>query len=267
MEGAMTRFIVAPAVKRALVVAIVTGFVAGCSVGDQTAAPSPTSQGQSPQTTATLERTPAPSVWTGLPSGPFVITGTEGPVQVTLNITSPGWKHHSGPDVEYVNKNDDGLDPPESVAATLLAWAFPAGAEFNVFVDSCRSVPGTSATTPDEIAEAFAALAVGDATAPVDNTVGGFAGKAITIHGPMKSELPNASPQRTLGDCEVEFAVGLERDDFGWPFGVAGGIDELAILNVDGSIVILDAVYTQATPADLVEEMRTLGESATFRLP
>jgi hypothetical protein len=33
------------------------------------------------------------------------------------------------------------------------------------------------------------------------------------------------------------------------------------------SIVILDAAYSPATPADLVEELRTLAESATFELP
>ena len=263
----MIRFMGAPAAKRGLIVAIVAGMVAGCSVADRTAAPSSTLQGQPSQPTTTLEQTPSPSVWTGLASGPFVIKGTDAPVQVTVNIASPGWEHHTGGDVEYLNKNDDGLDPPESVAATLLVWAFPARVEFNVYGDSCRTVPEMSATTPDEIAAAFAALALSDATAPVDVTVGGSAGKAITIHGPMTSELPNASPHGTLGDCEATFVVGLKTDDFEWPFGGAGGIDELTILNVGGSIVILDAVYTQATPADLVEEMRTLGESATFRLP
>jgi hypothetical protein len=44
----------------------------------------------------------------------------------------------------------------------------------------------------------------------------------------------------------------------------AGQIDELWILDVDGSIVILDATYGPAAPVDLVEELRTLAESATF---
>jgi hypothetical protein len=208
-------------------------------------------------------------VWSGLAAGPFVITGTRALVQVTLDIASPGWAHHSGGDVEYVNKNDDGLDPPASVAASLLAWAFPTGAKFQVSGDTCGSSATTggsrSAMTPDEIAAAFAELASSDASAPVDVTVGGFAGKAITIHGPMTSDLASASPG-TMGECEVPFAVGLETDDFEWPFGQAGGIDELLIVDVDGSIVILDAVYTKATPVDLLQEMRTLARSATFEV-
>jgi hypothetical protein len=43
-----------------------------------------------------------------------------------------------------------------------------------------------------------------------------------------------------------------------------GQVDELWILDVNGSIVILDATYSPATPADLVDELRTLAESATF---
>lgn len=33
---------------------------------------------------------------------------------------------------------------------------------------------------------------------------------------------------------------------------------------MDGSIVILDAMYSPATPAELVEETRAMAESATF---
>ena len=39
------------------------------------------------------------------------------------------------------------------------------------------------------------------------------------------------------------------------------------ILNVDGSIVILDAGYSPATPAEDVEELQALAESATFEAP
>ena len=54
-----------------------------------------------------------------------------------------------------------------------------------------RSLPvghdhsGDVATTPEEIAAAFAAQASSDATPPVDVTVGGFAGKSITLKVPM----------------------------------------------------------------------------------
>lgn len=43
-----------------------------------------------------------------------------------------------------------------------------------------------------------------------------------------------------------------------------GQIEELWILEVDGSIVVLDAMYRTHTPAHLVEEIRSIAQSATF---
>jgi hypothetical protein len=220
----------------------------------------------------TNEPTSSSSVWTGIPEGPFVVTGTGDPVQVTVNISSPGWFPLAG--LDAVTKDDDGLDPPESVGAALLAWAWPDGTGFNVYGDPCRwltTIPETPATTPAEIAAAFAAQASTDATAPVDVTVGGYAGKAITLHVPMSFDLPNASREEKFADCDGDaFAFygleGSETDHVRNAQG-AGQVDELWIVDVDGSIVILDAALSPATPADLVEQVRTLAESATFEAP
>jgi hypothetical protein len=206
-----------------------------------------------------------------LPEGPFVVTGTDDPVQVTVNIASSGWFPLS--EFDAVSKDDDGLDAPETVGAALLAWAWPAGTGINVYGDPClwlTTIPETPATTPDEIAAAFAAQASTDASAPVDVTVGGFAGKAITLHVPMSYHMPNATREEKFGDCDndafafygIEGETGDARNAQG-----AGQVDELWILDVDGSIVILDATYGPAAPADLVEEMRTMAESATFEVP
>ncbi|MEX0626031.1 MAG: hypothetical protein WD402_05765, partial [Chloroflexota bacterium] len=188
---------------------------------------------------------PAPSAWVGIPEGPFVVTGTDDPVQVTVNIASSGWVPL--PEFDALSKDDDGLDAPETVGAALLAWAWPAGTGFNVYGDPCQwstTIPETPATTPDEIAAAFAAQASTDATAPVDVTVGGFAGKTITLHVPMSFDLPNASREEKFADCDndvfafygVEGETGEARNAQG-----AGQVDELWILDVNGAIVILDA--------------------------
>jgi len=216
--------------------------------------------------------TPSSAAWIGTPEGSFVVTGADDPVQVTVSVASPGW--YSLSDFDAVGRDDDGLDPPQSVGGVLLAWAWPAGTEFNVFEDPCRwttTIPETPATTPDEIAARFVAQAQTDATEPVDVTVGGYAGKAVTLHTPMSYEVEGATREEEFGDCD--------EDSFAF-YGVAGGdishernsqgpgqIDELWILDVDGSIVILDAAYSPATPADLVEELRALAESATFAVP
>ena len=217
------------------------------------------------------EPSPSSSAWTGIPAGPFVVTGTDVPMQITVDIASPDWV--ALPEFGAVSKDDDSLDAPETVGVALLGWAWPAGTGINVYGDPCHwstTIPETPATTPDEIAAAFAAQASTDATAPVDITVGGFTGKAITLHVPMSFDLPDATREEKFADCDedafafygVEGETGHARNAQG-----AGQIDELWILDVEGSIVILDATYGPAAPADLVEELRTLAESATFEAP
>jgi hypothetical protein len=227
--------------------------------------------GADPTSTATSDPTPPPSPtateWSGLPAGAFVISDDK--VRVTVDVAAPGWSPYR--EFEAMYKNDDGLDAPDTVGAGLLAWAWPAGTEFNVFGDPCQwhtTSPETPATTPDEIAAAFADQAQTEATAPVDVTVGGYAGKAVTLHVPMSYEVPGATREEEFGDCDDDaFALyGIESDEPTHERNVQGPgqIDELWILDVDGSIVILDAAYSPATPAELVEELRALAESATF---
>ena len=235
------------------------------NVGGPGAEPTPTPE------PSVAEPTPTPSDWTGLPQGPFVMTGSDDPVQVTVDIASSGWVALR--EFDAVSKDDDGLDPPETVGAALLAWAWPAGTGFNGYGDPCHwstTIPETPATTPDEIAAALAAQASRDATAPVDVVVGGYAGKAITLHVPMSYEVPGAAREEEFADCDQSIfgSYGVEGDtEPSRNHPGPGQIDELWILDVDGAIVILDAMHGPAVPPDLVEEMRTLAESATFELP
>jgi hypothetical protein len=262
----MNKFVPIGLGAAAVVVALVLGtqFLGRPAPGGAGGAPS-----AEPSATPTPDTTPSPAAEAGLPEGPFVVTGADDPVQVTLDIASSGWVALR--EFDAVSKGDDGLDPPKSVGAALLAWAWPAGTAFNVYGDPCQwltTIPETPATTPDEIAAAFATQASTDATAPVDVTVGGFAGKAITLHVPMSYEVPNATREEEFADCDQDvFAFyGLEGEDTEHARNAQGPgqVDELWILDVDGSIVILDAAYGPAAPADLVEELRTLAESATF---
>lgn len=253
----------------AAVVIVVVGlqFIGNSNTGG----PGPTPTPEATSTPAAAASEPAPSAWAGLPAGPFVVTSADDPVQVTVNIATPGWGWLT--EFDAVNKDDDGLDAPETVGAVLLAWAWPAGTGINVYGDPCHwttTTPETPATTPDEIAAAFAAQASTDATAPVDVTVAGFAGKAITLHVPMAFDIPNATREEKFADCDndnfafygIEGETGDARNAQG-----AGQIDELWILDVNGAILILDAGYSPSTPASLVDEMRAMAESATFEAP
>jgi hypothetical protein len=246
--------------------------VAALVVGTQLLPAGPSGVGADPsvQPSATPAPTPSSTPWSGLPGGPYLVTGSSAPVQVTLDIGTPGWVALTG--LEGVTKDDDRLDPPWSVGAALLAWGWPAGTGFEVYGDGCQwqsTIPATPATTPDEIAAAFAAQTSSDPTEPVDVTVGGFEGKALTLRVPMSFDIPGASREQRFVDCDnATYAFyGIEGEDLETRNAQgAGQIDELWILDVDGSILIIDATYGPATPAALVEELRALAESATFEL-
>jgi hypothetical protein len=219
------------------------------------------------------EAAPSTVAWTGLPAGPFVVTRTDDPVQVTVDIASPGWSSGRSELGGTLFKGYGAeLDVPESVGVGLIVSTWPAGTVFNVYADPClwrTTVPSTAATTPEEFAAALAAQAQSDATAPVDVTVGGYTGKATTLTVPMSYYIDaDASREEEFADCDESnygfYASEMETEPFRAAQG-PGEVDELWILAVNGSIVILDATYGPAAPADLVAELRALAESAGLR--
>ena len=211
---------------------------------------------------------PLPSAWVGILQGPFVVSEEQDPVEVTVNIAAPGWIKLPG--LGAVSKDDDGLDAPQTVGVALLAWAWPAGTGFLVYGDPCQwstTTPETPATTPAEIAAALAAQASRAATAIEDVTVGGYAGKAISLSVPLSYEVPGATRDEEFAACDqATFAMyGVEGDTGPARFnGGPGEIDDLVILDVNGSIVIIDMLRGPAAQTELVDEMRGLAESATF---
>ena len=271
----MNKFLAIGLGAAAVVVALFVGYQVfgspNANIGGPGADPTPTATAE-----PTQDPTPSPSAEAGLPHGPFLITGEDGavdggPVEITVDIASPGWDYLSAFDA--LGKNDDGLDSPETVGAVFAGWSFPVGTGFNVYGDPCHwstTIPELPATTFEELASDLAAQASRDASAPVDITVAGYVGKAVTLHVPMSYDLPNASREEEFADCDQSTfgTFGVEPDtELVWSAQGPGQVDELYILDVDGSIVILAAVYGPATPADLVEEMRAFVLSATFEAP
>jgi hypothetical protein len=258
----MNKFVPIGIASAAVVVALVAGTQLLPGRGGAAAIPSV-------EPSATAATDPSSTAWSGIPAGPFTVTGADDPVQVTVDIASPDWR--SLTEYDLVDKDDDGRDAPDSAGAALLAWAWPVGTGFNVYGDPCQwrtTIPETPATTPEEIAAALAAQAPSDPSVPVDVTVGGFSGKAITLSVPMEYHIPDAPREERFADCHnasyAYYGIEGEEDLEARNAQGAGQIDELWILDIDGSIVILDATYSPATTAELVDEVRALAESATF---
>jgi hypothetical protein len=226
--------------------------------GPPSAAPSAT-----PTSAPSAAASPSPSPDGFVPIGTFrwIRPDAGQKTAVTVTIPATGWSF--APDFKGLLKGDPS-DPPE---AAMLGTPYPAGTRFWVYGDPCHwksSIPKVPATTVNEIVAALAAQATRDASAPSDVTVGGHAGKKITLH------VPDDAPDRSQAfkDCDNgEFGMygtgvdgtALDRYQQG-----PGQVDELWILDVDGQIEIIDAMYRPDTPAALIDEMRSIAGSATF---
>ena len=173
---------------------------------------------------------------------------------MTVTIPAPDW--HGLHTFTAVDKHGI-AGPPQG--AGLVVY----GADMLVYGDPCAwesTRPDDPAASLDELVAALSAQASRDATPPVDVTVGGYPGKMLTLHVPADA---------VFTDCdrgEFRTLVEVETDDARFHQG-PGQIDEVWVVDVDGTFVFIDAGYFAATPAEDVEEMRAMVESATFEVP
>jgi hypothetical protein len=219
-----------------------------------------------PSAAPTNDPSPSPTPDGLLPDGPFVWSDPaletapfDGGPLVRVTIPASGWIYDPEVSGSALIKGDQAENLPE--AAMLV---MPTRAGIYVYGDPCRyesTTPDTPVSTADEVTAALAAQASRDASDPVDVTVGGYPGKSIILHVPDDA---------VFADCEEgEFAMFRVDGETGpgrYSQG-PGQVDELWILDVDGAIVIIDAMYRPDTAAELVEEMRAIAESATFEAP
>jgi hypothetical protein len=218
------------------------GGVGGAPSTTPSATPSPTAE---PSVAG-----PSASADPGLPVGSsFVLIDRDG-VRGTVTVPAPGW----GGDGGIMAKNDS-VDPPDGVGMITFTG------ELYVFGDPCewsKTKPETPARTVDELVAALTAQASRDASAPVDITVGGHAGKSITLHVPNDAIFSQCDEGK-FGSWNDGVEPGPSRYHQG-----PGQIDELWILDVDGVLTVIDTAYYAGTPVENVEEMRAIVESATF---
>lgn len=227
------------------------------NVGGPGGQPTPTQEPTGTPEPSVAQPTSTPEA--GLPDGPIQLVWeglSDSAPRITVTISASGWTEDGG----ILLAGDEVNNLPE---AAIISFSEPPGTGFYVYGDPCRwpsTTPETPTTTVDEIAAALAAQASRDASEPVDVTVGGYAGKLITLHVPDDAD---------VDACDAgEFATfGTETEDIARYQQGPGQIDDLWIIDVDGAIVILDAMYRPDSRTDIVDEMRSIVESATFELP
>jgi hypothetical protein len=148
-----------------------------------------------------------------------------------------------------------------------------------VYDDAClreHPVANSPARTAAEVAAALAAQPGRGASVPEDVTVGGYPGMMVTLHVPDDLAIspvtePDGFTYASFDDCRqgeyssytLEGLDGVGAGSWRWHQG-PGQIDTFWIVEVDGAIVIIDAMYRADTPAERIEEMRAIVESATF---
>jgi hypothetical protein len=248
----MNRFAAFGLGTAAVVIAILVGVTVfgprDEGIGTQ---PTPTAQ-----VTASPEPTSSPTPNAGLPTGPhvFLENGT------TINVTIPaaGWfGDATGGGILVKSENPD---PPDG--SGLIGYIED---DFYVYGDPCQwstTRPDTPVTNAEELVAALADQASRDASEPVDITVGGYDGKAVTLHVPDDADFAACDD-----DQFASWGIGVE--DLA-PYRYAQGpgqIDEIWALDVGGQIVVLDWAHYAGTPPSDVEELRAIVESATFELP
>lgn len=177
----------------------------------------------------------------------------EYPVAITATVTAAGWS--DDPSGGVITKGN--LDPPAPDGAGLITFV---DSGYYVYGDPCdwsSTRPESPSTTVDGLVAALAAQRSRDASEPVDVTLDGYAGKSITLHVPEDADFARCDQGRFA-------SWGTPTEEAARYHQAPGQIDNLWILDVEGHVVIIDWGYYEATPQDVVDELRAIVESITF---
>jgi hypothetical protein len=244
----------------ALVVALVVGtqFLGRPAPGGAGGAPS-----AEPSATPTASPSVAPPSSRAdgsLPEGPHILMSGESldrmpPLPITVTIPAPDWYGEPGGGILVKNDNPDAPD-----GAGMIVFS----GDLYVYGDPCEwatTRPDTPATTVDELVDALAAQASRDASEPVNVTLGGYAGKSITLHVPDDAVFSECDGG-TFGSWTVPGGLDPSRYHQG-----PGQIDELWIVEVDGELAVIDTGYYEGTPQIVRDELAAIVDSMTFEAP
>lgn len=237
-----------------------TASVGGPGVGPTpTPQPSVAAPSAEPSASAAADRS--------LPEGAFVFSDGEfggvRSVAITVTIPARGWYGEPGGGILENSSGEQDFGPGD---AAIIG---PFVEDIYVPRDPCRwttTLPETPATTVDEVVAALQGQASRDPSEPRDITVDGHAGKSITLRVPDDAAF--AQCDRSAGEPEGRFCTlsgeGGDPERCQRYHQFPGQIDELWILDVDGDVAVIDAMWSDTTAAEPRAEMQAMLESMTF---
>ena len=229
-----------------VVIAVVAlQFLGNSNVGGPSATATP-----EPSSMATA--TPEPSAG-GLRLGPFALTAAGGnwDVAMTVTISASDWHGAVGSGVLVKNDNPN---PPDGSGLIVFTG------QLEVYGDPChwattRPDPMTGATV-DEVIAALRAQVGRNATEPVDVTVDGYSGKSIQLSVPSDISYADGG----FVDCDNHQFRSWGPDVMSRYHQGPGQIDQVWVVDVNGTLVVIDgAWYPGTSAADRAELDAILG--------
>jgi hypothetical protein len=167
------------------------------------------------------------------------------PVHLGLQI-GPGWSMWGGPFDRQVGAIYEGSPDDHGIIFVIV---------HNTYADACDAAAGSSTPaigpTVDDLAAALVAQASTESSAPVAVTIDGYSGVYLDYRNPG-DECGTVTRWPTTGGNRV---------------ALAGERDQVWILDVDGTRLVIDAFSFAATSDEDLAEMREMVESLDLGPP
>jgi hypothetical protein len=194
--------------------------------------------------------------------GPYLLWDRPGvDADISVALTSAGWR--SAGDGILI-KNDSPSAPNSAGIIVFAGTQGSVAAPANLFVygDACRwtsTRPDAPVATVSDVVAALAAQTSSGPTPPIDVAVGPHSGKAIVLRVPDDLRVDRCD--------QGELRYFTEGEDNSRSGHVPGQIDELWIVSAQNPAgrVIFDIVYDDTISAGLVDELREMVGSASFK--
>lgn len=203
--------------------------------------------GVTPSATPSATPTLGTSAPTAAPSGTVVTTGVDSTSDLRLQwVMAPGWTVIA----DWALLKDGSAEPPDGMGISGMLVS-------GVYKDPCRWDTGLVRLPAHPTVDETVAVIVGqpsrDPTQPVDATLGGFSGKHLSISVPDDAVFSTCTQGQFRSYEGVDGGVRYHQGP--------GQIDELWVLDVDGTTVTVGSSFFPGAPPAAFAERTAIVDS------